>query len=166
MMVIVAGLPGSGKTYFAKRLSAELGAAYVNSDQIRQRMHASGKYSSEDKVIVYREMVRKAEMAIGKKKDIVIDATFYHHSLREIFVKLAKDYHIPAYLIEVTADEALIRRRLQKARDYSEADFSVYTKVRDDFEEITMPHLTLISTDENIGEMLNKGLQYIGNERR
>lgn len=161
MIVIVSGLPGSGKSYFAGKLSKEVGAAYVNSDQVRHEMRASGKYSFDDKLNVYREMARRAAKIVEANKDVVIDATFYHHTMREMFVKLARLYKVPLFFIEVKADEALIRRRLQSPREYSEADFGVYEKVRDDFEGITLPHLTLESTDENIAEMLIQGLQYI-----
>lgn len=164
-MVIVSGLPGSGKSYFAGKLSRELGAAYVNSDQVRQEMHASGRYSFDDKLTVYREMARRTAKVIEAKKDVVIDATFYHHTMREMFVKLARLYKVPLFLIVVTADEPLIRQRLQAPREYSEADFSVYEKVRDEFEGIALPHLTLESTDSNVAEMLRKALQYIKYER-
>lgn len=161
MIVIVSGLPGSGKSYFAGKLSGRLGAAYVNSDHVRRDMHASGKYSFDDKLMVYREMARRASKLIEENKDVVIDATFYHHTMREMFVKLARLYKVPLFLIEVTADEALISQRLKTPREYSEAGFDVYEKIRDDFEGITMPHLTLESTNRNIDEMLKKGLQYI-----
>ncbi|SFP80598.1 hypothetical protein SAMN05444277_10244 [Parafilimonas terrae] len=34
MIVIIAGLPGSGKSYFAGRIAQMLSVAYINNDKI------------------------------------------------------------------------------------------------------------------------------------
>ena len=67
-------------------------------------------------------------------------------------------------VIEITADEEIIRQRLRRTRKYSEADFNVYEKIRDEFEEITMPHLTLQSTDDNLEQMLKSAISYINSD--
>lgn len=164
MVILVAGLPGSGKSYFAERLAEKLEAVYINSDRVRMAMHATGKYSFDDKLLVYREMMLQATQAIEQKGNVIVDATFYHHTMREMFLRLAAGYNVEVRVIEVVADEGLIRRRLQKPREHSEADYSVYEIVRDDFEGITMPHLTLESTDNNLAEMLKRAETYIESE--
>ncbi len=161
MMILVAGLPGSGKSYFAERLAGKLDAVYINSDRVRMAMQATGKYSFDDKLFVYNEMRLQVIQAIERKKDVVVDATFYRRAIRKMFLQLAQDYQVDVRLIVVTADEDLIRKRLQKPRKYSEADYSVYEIVRDEFEPIAMPHLTLQSTDNNIQEMLKEAESYL-----
>ena len=165
MIILVAGLPGSGKSYFAERLAKKLNAKYLNSDRVRIALHASGKYSAKDKLIIYKELLLQTMNAIENKQDVIVDATFYHHTMREMFLRLADGYNQDVRLIEVVADEALIRERLRHPRKYSEADFSVYETVREDFEGITMPHLVLESTDTNLEEMLNSAVTYIQSER-
>jgi len=166
MIILVSGLPGSGKSYFAEKLAARLGAVYLNSDQVRFTMSASGKYSFQDKLLVYREMVNQTIRFLDEKKTVIIDATFYRQVMRDLFFKLSKDKSKPIRFINVIADEELIRERLDKPRRFSEADFSVYEKVREEFEEITIPHLTLQSTNDNITLLLNKAIQYISDERK
>jgi predicted kinase len=165
MIILVAGLPGSGKSYFAERLADKLHAAYINSDQVRVALQATGKYSFDDKQLVYKEMMLHATQAMEQKRDVIVDATFYHHTMREMFLRLAAAYNVDARVIEIIADEGLIRQRLQKPRKYSEADYRVYEIVRDDFEGITMPHLTLQSTDNNLEQMLKQAESYIESER-
>jgi len=166
MIILVSGLPGSGKSYFAEKLAARLGAEYLNSDEVRLTMKASGKYSFRDKLMVYREMANQTIRRLNEKKTVVVDATFYRQPTRDLFFKVALEKSIPIRLIEVIADEALIRERLKKPRKFSEADFSVYEKVRDEFEKINIPHLTLQSTNDNITLLLNKAIQYISDERK
>lgn len=165
MIILVSGLPGSGKSYFAERLAGRISAEYLNSDRVRIELHASGKYSVEDKLVVYKEMLLRTMKAFDDGYDVVVDATFYHHTMREMFLRLADGYKQMLLLIEVVADEALIRERLSRPRKYSEADYQVYEKIRDDFEGITMPHLVLESTDDNLDEMLNRAITYIEGER-
>lgn len=165
MVVIVSGLPGSGKSFLAEKLAKKLDAEYINSDKIRHELHAAGKYSFRDKLIVYKQMAADTARLLGENKTVVVDATFYHHTMREMFLQLAKCYHCSIHVIEVTAGEDKIRQRLMRPRKYSEADFSVYEKVRDDFEPITMPHLVLDSTNDDIKFMLTTALDYLENER-
>jgi predicted kinase len=164
MLTIVAGVPGSGKSFFAERLAARIQADYINSDQVRIFLEAQGKYLPEDKMAVYREMLQQATQAIQARKDVVVDATFYHHTFREMFVQRARDLDQKIHVIEVVADEELIRERLKTPRKFSEADFQVYEKIRDEFEEITMPHLTLESKASNIEDMLSQAEKYVCGE--
>ena len=163
MMIMIAGLPGSGKSYFAAKLAARFEAVYISSDQIRQAEQALGQYAYQDKLKIYREMVQLAATALKEKKVVIVDATFYQQAVRDLFFNLAKTLVVPAFFIEVFADEALIKERLMKPRQYSEADFKVYEKIKNDFEHITEPHLRLQSTNENIENMLNIAIQYINN---
>lgn len=165
MIILVAGLPGSGKSYFAERFAERLGATYINSDRVRQELRASGKYSEEDKLRIYKEMLLRTTEGIKQGRGVVVDATFYHHTMREMFLRLGEGYNAKVCVVEVVADEHVIRERLKKPRKYSEADYAVYEIVRDQFEGITMPHLILQSTDENIDEMLKAAENYIDSER-
>jgi len=162
MLIVIAGLPGSGKSFLAQKLAEAIGATYLNSDKIRIEMLAKGKYSDEDKLAVYTKMELYASKSLSKGKNVVVDATFYRRSFREMFEKLAERNRVSFRIIEVKADEPEIRRRLSAPRQFSEADFKVYEMIRDQYEQITTPHLVLVSTDTNIHEMLLKARKYIG----
>src|SRR5690606_27539111 len=152
MMILVAGLPGSGKSYFARHLANLLDAEYINSDQVRDQMGARGKYSKGDKKSVYREMAILAQQNLHLHRWIVLDATFYLEKIREIFLKIAANNLVTVYLIKVMAEENLVRQRLEKPRKDSEADWAVYQKLKNQFEPITEYHLALHSTNDNIAE--------------
>lgn len=164
MLILIAGLPGSGKSFFGKRLADAIGATYLNSDRVRLDLDAKGKYTDHDKLTVYQQIADKTYEALNDGLDVVVDATFYRRSLRELFERFDNIYNVGLYLIEVRAEESTIRKRLSVGRDLSEADFKVYEKIRDEFEEITEPHLTLKSTDDNIEKMLGDALSYIQHE--
>lgn len=161
MLIIVSGLPGSGKSYFASRLARYLGAEYISSDQTRKAMDAMGRYRFEDKLNVYEEMSKKTSELLKQGKGVVVDATFYRHEMRNIFMTLCKLLHQPVFFIEIRADEDVIRDRLSRPREDSEADYAVYLKLKDEYEDPSDSHLVLQSTNENAEAMLKKALAYL-----
>ncbi|MGK7391641.1 MAG: AAA family ATPase [Candidatus Cyclobacteriaceae bacterium M2_1C_046] len=162
MIVMVLGLPGSGKTYFAKRLAGKINAVHISSDRIRNELMALGKYSKKEKLAVYNKMIQLTAESLVSNKNIVVDATFYLSETREMFYNLAKKENVEIQLIVMEADEKLIKERVTKPREDSEADLEVYKKIKEQFEPVNSPHLTLNSTNNNLNLMLKKATEYIG----
>ena len=162
MIIIVFGLPGSGKSYFASRLAMQLEAAYVNSDELRMEMIADRTYTEAEKNKVYDAMLMAMSEAVEAKKPIVLDATFYKKSIRRKFEHKARHLGEKIIYIEVTAPEAIIEDRLKIPRTYSEADYDVYLRIRNIAEPLKADHLILVSSNNNIVSMLHEAIQYIG----
>lgn len=161
MIIIVFGLPGSGKSYFASRLAMQLDAEYVNSDELRMNMISRRKYTDEEKWLVYDAMLDAMTHAVARQKPIILDATFYKDSIRKKFEKAAKRLNEKIIYIEVTAPESTIEDRLKIPRTYSEADFDVYLSLKKASEPMKQDHLVLVSTNNNIVSMLHEAIQYI-----
>ncbi|HEY5749842.1 MAG TPA: ATP-binding protein [Chryseolinea sp.] len=157
-IILVGGLPGSGKSFFASRLAKTAGAFYLGSDKIRKAMVASGKYTRTDKLAVYRALAHRAEEALKKSTWVVVDATFSHRVMRDIFLDLAARLSVPCVFFWLDANEVLIKQRLSNPRPDSEADYAVYETLRDQLEAIETPHITLESTNDNIDTLLETGL--------
>ena len=160
MIVIVFGLPGSGKSYFASRLAELIGAAYISSDRVRKVLFSTRTYSANEKLSVYNAMLKKMKQRIVNIENVVLDATFYRDNIREKFTEEAKGIG-PIFFIEVKAPASLIKERLQKRREDSEADFEVYTKIKMAWEPLMEDHLILQSRDYNIQDMLEKTADYL-----
>ena len=160
MIVIVFGLPGSGKSYFASRLAKMINADYINSDRVRKEMFKSRTYSEQEKAAVYNEMLEKMKEAVSQRRNLVLDATFHKNETRNIFIQGMKGKG-KIFFIEVWAGENIARERLKESRPYSEADFEVYKLIRQYWETLNEPHLMLESTNENIDKMLQKAAEYL-----
>lgn len=161
MIIIVLGLPGSGKSYFAQALAKEINAAYVNTDRVRNEKGARGKYSMEDKMLIYQLMAENAREVVLTGKDVVIDGTFYLAKMIDLFRSLSSSTMTSIIFISVVAEEELIRERLSEVRNDSEADYDVYRKIKEEAEPLEIAHLTLQSGRDNIEEMLSAAKQYI-----
>lgn len=160
MIVIVFGLPGSGKSYFASRLAEMLNAEYINSDSLRFQMFSKRTYSKKEKLTVYDKMLTQLKEAVNANKDLVLDATFYKEDIRKKFQDEVTGKGNIAF-IEVKADEEVIQKRLSKPRVNSEADVAAYNKIKKQWEPLLEAHLILQSEEDNIGEMLSKAKEYL-----
>ena len=160
MIVIVFGLPGSGKSFFARRFAAMIDAVYINSDRVRKKLVVSRTYVEKEKLAVYNEMFAQMKEVLKHNKNLVLDATFYNNDIRKKFLGEAEGAGRICF-IEVKAEESLIRERVQEKRVDSEADFEVYQKIKNQWEPLNEDHLILQSTDDNINEMLNKAAGYL-----
>jgi predicted kinase len=160
MIVIVMGLPGSGKSYFASRLAAAIHASYISSDRVRKILIARRTYLEEEKELVYANMLAQMQQMIKENKDVVLDATFYRDPIRKEFIYAAGETrHI--IFIEIIASEVLIKERLKQPRADSEADFNIYKIIQGRWKPVQEAHLQLESTNDNIDSMLDKALKYL-----
>jgi len=161
MVIIVFGLPGSGKTYFATALAARLKAVYISSDQLRRTIIRDIGYTPEEKAAVYAEMLRRTQDTVLRENaDVVLDATFHLAATRRLF-KSGLEEAAQLYFIEVTASEQLIRQRLLQPREDSDADIHVYHLLAESWQPEEEEHLTLWSQQDNLEEMLRQTLHHL-----
>lgn len=161
MLIAITGLPGSGKSTFAAALSKALQADHWNTDILRDALNLRGQYDVSTKEKIYAALLLRTEASLTSGKTAVVDATFYRKALREEYNALANRLEQPICWIELKADEESIRQRVQQKRLYSEADFSVYLKIKTQFEPIEQPHLVLWSDQRSVEEMVQDALAYI-----
>lgn len=160
-IIIVVGLPGTGKTTFASTLANTLGTKHLNSDIVRDSFGKRGHYDVSSKAAVYNEMLTRTEEYLKNRQSIIVDATFYKEVLRVPYVRLGEKYEVPVEWIELRANEDEIRTRVSKKRKYSEADFEVYLKIKEHYEPLNYNHLVLWSDQLSTEEMIYKANNYL-----
>ncbi|MFP4094258.1 MAG: AAA family ATPase [Cyclobacteriaceae bacterium] len=161
MIIIVMGLPGSGKSFFASHFAKALQAAYLSSDQIREEMKLRGRYSEEVKMKVYREMMRRATAELANFPILILDASFSKKKYRELARELADKTGEELHFIEMKADEEEIRQRVAQSRKYSEADEDVYQKMKQQYEKLSEEHLTLNSSRYDVQKLIKKAKSHL-----
>ncbi len=87
-LVLVGGLPGTGKSTVARALAAELGAVVLSSDEVRAELRAAGAitgdagtvgagaYSPAAKSRVLDELLSRAQGELGLGRSVVLDASW------------------------------------------------------------------------------------------
>ncbi|MAT56298.1 MAG: hypothetical protein CMN32_17645 [Saprospirales bacterium] len=159
ILILVAGLPASGKTTFANALAKKLGALRLNSDTLREKLNLRGKYDEASKQKVYEAMLTLAEEILLEGKNLVVDSTFYKEALRKPWHELADKTNAATFFIEVTVSDEDARQRLQIPRADSEATWDVYTSLKESWEPIEEPHLKLNASKLSLEEMVEEALR-------
>ncbi|HEX6419475.1 MAG TPA: AAA family ATPase [Acidimicrobiales bacterium] len=140
-LVLVGGLPGTGKSTLARALGDALGATVLRSDEMRKELagipadrHApdafgQGIYSATATADTYGELVRRAEVALGMGETVVLDASWNEERWRERARAAAVRVHADLVELRCAAPAevaaARIRARTAAGDDVSDASPAV-----------------------------------------
>ena len=87
-LYMLIGLPGSGKTTYAKSLVERRGdITHVSSDEIRTKLFGSGGFTKEDQAVVFDEVHKTIIDLLKDGHDVIYDATNLIRKYRVQFLK-------------------------------------------------------------------------------
>jgi aminoglycoside phosphotransferase family enzyme/predicted kinase len=150
-LVLVGGLPGTGKSTLSQALAKRASFDVIRSDEIRKELANSGGsanlgapgafgagvYSPAWTAKTYHECLARADAALYDGKRVLVDATFRAESHRVQFLDLAAGWGVPAILFVCEADPLIVKSRLEQRRnDVSDADWSVYVRAAQQWEPL------------------------------
>ena len=144
-LIMITGLPGCGKTTFARALAGEIDAVHLNTDMLRDEMGLRGQYDEQSKQKVYASLQERATRLLAERKSVILDGTFYKESLRQPYTQLAKAKQALIIWFQLQAKREAILERTSKKRQYSEADFEVYQTIAAAWEEFSHPPIFIQS---------------------
>jgi len=149
-MVLLCGLPGTGKSWLAAGIARLLRAALHSSDAHRKALaripattrvrpgYGEGLYAPEAKARAYESLLETALADLRSSRSVVVDASFGTRAQRQPFLVHAERFGAPCFVLHVTAPEAVVRERMAARaldpRAVSDADFEVYRAARASFE--------------------------------
>lgn len=159
MLVLVCGLPGTGKSTVAERIVEVLPARLLRTDVVRKELFPEPTYAAEESATVYDELFSRARETLDAGEDVVLDATFRQRDLRDRAAAVAAAADVEFRLVRVTCDEAVVRERIRKRQRYeddeSDADFAVYNQLKDEFEPIEREEHVVVDNSGALSETLD-----------
>jgi aminoglycoside phosphotransferase family enzyme/predicted kinase len=167
-LVVVGGLPGTGKTTLAAAVGDELGWAVLRSDELRKELagldplqhapsvYGEGLHAPDATAATYAEMLTRARRLLARGESVILDASFSAARWRAAVAELAADTFtdltelrclLPA---NVAADR--LRRRGAESPDASDATPPIASRMAEVFDP--WPSAAIVGTLPPVEDVL------------
>jgi predicted kinase len=144
IVLMICGLPGVGKSTIARQLAPLINGVVISSDELRKHLFRKPKYTRRNKKLVYDILLLLAKYLYKANVNCILDATFSKEKFRhEVWSKLGLPTR-QVHIIECVCPEDIVEARLNARKlDYSDADFSVYRKMKRMYEPVKQEHIKI-----------------------
>lgn len=126
---MLVGIPGSGKSHYAKELCRQHRAVHVATDSIRQKLFGD-EAKQKNTYVVFDEAFSQIEQALASGRNVVFDATNVSRERRLKFLKRFREVPVECHVCSTPYNIAMQRAQSRKRR----IDESVMSKFAKHFE--------------------------------
>jgi len=166
--VMLAGLPGTGKSTLAGALSSRMGGTILDKDRVREALFpgAMTDYTREQDDLCVRAMLEAATYLTAYRRVayIFIDGrTFSKRSQIDEVIASAERAGARWRILHVTCSDAVAEARLSRRDPENPAknrDVALYRRVKANFEPITYPKLD-VDTTEGVDGVVEEVCRYL-----
>ncbi len=160
--VVVSGLPGTGKSYFCRRLAERIPVIILESDVMRKALFPSPTYSMTESARLFQAIHHLIEQLLKKGIPLVLDATNLSERNREHLYHIAYQLDARLIMVRVEAPPEVVQERLRNRadgtgseEDQSEADWAVFQRMQTSVQQIRRHHFA-VDTSRDIAPVLDK----------
>lgn len=154
-LVVVSGLPGSGKSHFTRELCRRYPLARLDSDALRKALFGRPSHSPQESARLFAACHDLLDRLLARGIPAVLDATNLREIHRRPLYAIAERRGAKLILVQVQAPPEIVMQRLElrlrgeNPWDQSEAGPEVYRRMRRHAEPIQRPHM-VVDTSRDI----------------
>ena len=159
-LVILCGLPGTGKSHFARELARRAPFVWLSSDRTRKLLVDRPSYSRREHRRVFSAMNVLTRGYLRDGYSVVFDATNLNENVRQPLYESANEVGVEPLIIRFTAPSELVRRRLSDRAEgvgeaaESDATWDVYSRMAVADQPVPRPHLLVGGPEETEAVLL------------
>jgi predicted kinase len=152
-LVITVGLPGSGKSTFARRLAPALDAVILQSDVLRRLLFETPVHAEGESKRLFRAIQAVTLRLLLAGRSVIVDATNLRETHRRPYYDIASKAGARLHVVHLKAPEDVILSRLAHRRDVqdpaeaSQAYEGVYALLLQQEESPRLSHVRVDTSD-------------------
>ncbi len=160
-LILIAALPGVGKTTLAREFARQTKGVHFDLDDIKrvvvpEDMVTEGIDPPEYRYKYYAEAIRKLPelFAESSARIVIMDETFHLQGFRQMWDEAAGQLNIRVHWVEAVCDEEIVKERLGIGKDRENhilagKGYQMYLLFKKAFEPIKGPH-EVVDTSKDI----------------
>jgi predicted kinase len=161
LIVLICGLPGTGKTFLSNKLSKYINSTVLSTDKIRKELIQKPTYTPWERALIYDVLFLLARYLHSSGINCILDGTFNMEKSRREIKDLLNLSNNQFYIIEcICPEDLIITRLLLRKDDYSDATVSIYLKMKKIYEPVKQKHIS-INTSKPLNRNIDRILRYI-----
>ena len=161
----MCGLPGTGKSHFASKLSEEVPFLIMETDRLRKVIVPHPKYTTQEHRRVFNSCYQLIVYYLVNGYSVLFDATNLNEDFRSHIYDISETTAAPLAIVHVTAPKNTVRRRLKERKanrysnTYSDAGWLIYTRMVPVEEPVQREHYA-VDSSQNIQPILNQVIDW------
>ena len=164
-LLMLAGLPGAGKSAFARQVSSRCPFLTLESDRLRKSLVPQPQYTPDEHRRVFRACHRLLDELLGQGYPLIFDATNLTERNRRPVYAIVRKRGVPLAIAVVTAPTGIVRQRLRDREagldpeTWSDAGWDVHSRMAPAWEPVKRPHIA-VDTSGDITRALRQALDW------
>lgn len=164
-LLMLAGLPGVGKSAFAREVASRCPFLAVESDRLRKTLVPQPQYTPDEHRRVFRACHRLLDELLGQGYPMLFDATNLTERNRGPVYAITRRQGAPLAIAVVTAPSEIVRQRLRDREagldpeTWSDAGWDIHSRMAPAWEPVRRPHI-LVDTSRDTSPALRQVLDW------
>jgi len=160
-LIVVSGLPATGKSFFCRKLAERLPFLVLSSDSLRQTLFLHPRYDENENRELFAASHALIQELLKRGIPIIFDATNLLERHREPLYHICDKAGAKLILVSIEAPEEVVQQRLLgresgiDPEDRSQASWEVHQRMKFRKEKIPRNHF-VVDTSRDINVAIDK----------